>query len=146
MHIINRLGKQQCSLQSAIHVTIEFTLIFGETKKSTKFYSPQIKMPYGTYTYYSYIRRLSVCHLIYLEIQSITQLWYRFNATLHSHASNRTPLAKCSNSIEQLNLLMCLNSGSNSSSKENLERAVSKLKMIIRVVIVMNYKCPVINS
>ena len=49
--------------------------ILWRSQKSTKFYSPQIKMPYGMYTYYSYIRRLSVCCLIYLEIQSTTQLF-----------------------------------------------------------------------
>ena len=67
-------------------------------------------------------------------------IWCRFNATSHSHASNRTPLAKCSNSI------IGSNSGSHSSSKENLECAVKQTKVIIRVLIVANYRYPVIGS
>ena len=106
MHIINRLEKQQCSLQSAIRVIIEFPLIFGEINfvevpKIHEILQPSNKdaLQY-VHILQLHMHRLSVCCLIYLIIQSITQLWYRFNAMLNSHASNRTPLVKCLNLIE----------------------------------------------
>ena len=48
--------------------------------------------------------------------------------------------------LDRVGLLMGLNSGSNSSSKENSSEQPDKLKMIIRVFIVINYKRPLIGT
>ena len=76
--------------------------------------------------------------LVGLFLSSILQ--YRFNATSHPHASNRTPLAKCSNSIDYVIYGLELELKKTSSEQFN------KLKMIIRVLIVKDYKHPPIVS
>ena len=68
------------------------------------------------------------------------KLRYRLNAKSYSHDSNRTPLAKYSNSVEYV-FQWALTRAQKKTSSEQL----GKLKMI-RVIMIMNYKNPVIGS
>ena len=40
------------------------------------------------------------CGVFRIVLTLLFKVWYRFNATLHSHASVRTALAKCTDLIE----------------------------------------------
>ena len=53
-------------------------------------------------------------------------VWYRFNTMSHSHTSNKTPLAKCSNLIKYV--FYRLNLGLALKLERNLERAVKHTK------------------
>ena len=87
----------------------------------------------------NYVRILCTTKLLYYNMHT-----YRFNATSHSHSSDTIPLAQCLNSIE------CVfngsNSGSNLSLKENLREQFSKLKMILRALLILIIKRPPTGS
>ena len=64
---------------------------------------------------------------------------------LHSHVSNRTPLAKCSNLIKYVYNGLELGDQTRAQKKTS-NKQLGKIIMIIRALIVTNYKCPVIDS
>ena len=78
--------------------------------------------------------------LYYIYFSETAQ--YRFNATSQSFASNRTPLAKISNSIEYA--LMGSNSGLNLSSKKTWSEQFTKNDN--KGAYFTDYKCPPIGS
>ena len=69
-----------------------------------------------------------------------SKLQYRFNATSHLHLRKRTPLTSFS-TLSSMSF-----NGLELGLKRNHSKQFDKLKMILRVLIVADYKYPAIGS